>query len=154
MIACHTLQGTIQDIGGILGGSVAYISETAEKMSSTNELPLHVKKQLYKIYRYLNVVHIFCYEKYMDCFKKHHVIDQLQYKLELLTEEEAVLFHSMETKEREGMCALLYHEAALLLNDSEMKHTENTLMIVKTKISEMRGVMGRIHGMYDLLFLC
>ena len=117
------------------------------KVNNSNGLPVHVKKQLYKIYRYLNVTHILCYQCFMETCKNHYdVIEQLRLEMNLLTEEEAYLFNSMGKKAREGICALLHHEIAILLDDSEMKYAANTLTLVKVKISEMRGTMGGIHG--------
>lgn len=155
MAKCHALQGRIQDIGVLLGGCLS-VGEDSKRLIREG-LSRSIKVQLYKIYRYLNVIHIINYQRWMDGYKNHYdVTEKLRLDMNLLTEEEEILIDSMEAKARDGICALLQCEVSILFdkimqNDTrESKRSElgATSIVVKQKICDLRAVMATMHDMF------
>lgn len=136
MVSCHNIQGSLCDIGVLVG--------------SIPEGPVsdEAKKQVYKIYKLLNVVHILCYKNFMrDEFKNDEKMAQLV-KMNLLTAKEGVYFSSMSNKVREGMCATLVCEIDGLLRLCENKNNGSTAVILKKKVCDFRGNMATLHNTF------
>ncbi len=123
---------------GILVGSVPDNSVTEEE-----------KKQIYKIYRFLNVVHIMCYKSFMrDEFKNDDNIYSQLVKLNLLTEEEGVYLGSMGKKVREGLCSGILCEIDVLVSLTKKKYAESKSVVLNEKICDLRGTMAKLHDTF------
>jgi len=85
VITCHQIQGRIHDVG-ILTGSLVRVP-----------VPLAARKQLYRIYRHLTMVHIVCFASFVPSWaKSDEDISDFGARIGLLTEEEAALVFSMD----------------------------------------------------------
>jgi len=137
MITSHTIQGRIQDVG-ILVGSVPDNPVTKEE-----------KKQIYKIYRFLNAVHIMCYKSFMrDEFKNDDQLISQLIEMDLLTEEEGIRFGSMGKKVREGLCSRILCEIDVLLSLTTKKYAESKSIVLNDKICDLRGTMAKLHDTF------
>ena len=129
--------GNIQDVG-ILVGSVPADQVTKEE-----------KKQIYKIYRFLNAVHIMCYKSFMrDEFKNDDSVYSQLIEMDLLTEEEGIRFGSMGKKVREGLCSRILCEIDVLLSLTTKKYAESKSIVLNDKICDLRGTMAKLHDTF------
>mmetsp|Transcript_18000 Transcript_18000/g.26430 ORF Transcript_18000/g.26430 Transcript_18000/m.26430 type:complete len:523 (+) Transcript_18000:262-1830(+) len=137
MITSHTIQGKIQDVG-ILVGSVPDNPVTKEE-----------KKQIYKIYRFLNAVHIMCYKSFMrDEFKNDDSVYSQLVEMDLLTEKEGIHLGSMGKKVREGLCSRILCEIDVLLSLTTKKYAESKSIVLNDKICDLRGTMAKLHDTF------
>mmetsp|Transcript_15564 Transcript_15564/g.23317 ORF Transcript_15564/g.23317 Transcript_15564/m.23317 type:complete len:527 (-) Transcript_15564:156-1736(-) len=137
MITSHTIQGRIQDVG-ILVGSVPDNPVTKEE-----------KKQIYKIYRFLNAVHIMCYKSFMrDEFKNDDSVYSQLVEMDLLTEKEGIHLGSMGKKVREGLCSRILCEIDVLLSLTTKKYAESKSIVLNDKICDLRGTMAKLHDTF------
>ena len=128
--------GRIQDIG-ILVGSIP-----------NNPVSEEDRKQLYKVYRLLNVIHIACHKSFMRAeFKNDEVMTQF-ITMNLLTPEEALHFGSMGKKIREGLCSFSLCEIDALIARSDKKCVESKSIVINQKFCELRGTMGALHDTF------
>lgn len=130
--------GKLQDIGILLG------SVPTAPVSSQD------KKQLYKIYRYLNLIHILCYKSFMrDEFRKD---DDMMFQyviMGILNEEEGPHFASMGRKIREGAISITLNEIDNLLARSKKRNiVETKAIVLNEKICDLRGTMARLHDTF------
>ena len=137
MVSCHTIQGRIKDLG-MLAGSIPSVPVSIEE-----------RKHLYKIYRYLNSVHILLYRNFISIFKNGDDGIGRMVEMGLITEDEAVIIDSFGNKAREGLLTMLLVEMKKLVNRSEdeVDATSNSI-VLKTKACELRGEMSKLHDLF------
>eukprot|EP00594_Rhizosolenia_setigera_P006378 CAMPEP_0178944326 /NCGR_PEP_ID=MMETSP0789-20121207/3086_1 /TAXON_ID=3005 /ORGANISM="Rhizosolenia setigera, Strain CCMP 1694" /LENGTH=371 /DNA_ID=CAMNT_0020624031 /DNA_START=681 /DNA_END=1796 /DNA_ORIENTATION=+ len=133
MVTCHSLQGRFGDLG-ILVGSIP-----------GKDVTLREKKQLYRIYRLINSLHIMLYKEHMrEDFNGSNCIAHLVY-LELLTKEEAEAYAARGKKMRESLCSTLMSEVDTLIDMSTKsdKVLESKSLTIHGKICDIRGTMAK-----------
>lgn len=137
MVTCHEIQGRIQDIGILLGSIPKHPVSTDEK------------KQLYKVYRLLNVVHIACYKSFMrSVFKKDDNAMKQMVKMNLLSVQEGIHFGSMGKKIREGLCSLILCEIDALSSKTKKGFIETKVSAINGKICDLRATMATLHDSF------
>ena len=129
--------GRIQDIG-ILVGSIP-----------NNPVSEEDKKQLFKVYRLLNVIHIACHKSFMRAeFKNDDELMNQFIAMNLLTPEEGLHFGSMGKKIREGLCSVSLCEIDSLIARCDKKCVESKAIIINQKFCELRGSMAGLHDTF------
>jgi hypothetical protein len=136
LVTCHSMQGSIHSIGLLCGSA----SDTPLSESS--------KKQLYKIYRYLNTIHILCLKSFSPSLSALEIDTDYVTKMCLLTEDEASFVATMENKARDGMLALLSKEVDKLLNESSSKNSASFSNVANGMICDLRGHCSRLHDLF------
>jgi len=112
------------------------------------QVPSPSKKKHYKIYRYLNVIHVLCLKKFSAAL--HDMSIEVDYvnKLGLLTKDETILVLSMENKARDGMLTLLAHMIGELLRESTKPDTVSKSTVLNEKVCNLRGNCARLHDLF------
>jgi len=129
----HVIQGCIQGTGLLVGSKVPV------------PVPESTKKRLYKIYRYLNMIHILCYASFIPSWDaSRDGVADYGMKLGLLTYEEGTYVLSTDNKPRDGLFGLLTYEIRLLL---EEKNNHNPVLI-NQQIINWRATMAELHDMF------
>ena len=136
LVACHSIQGRLSSIGQICGSACdAPISEFS-------------KKQLYKIYRYLNTIHIMCLKSFSPSLKSLEIETDYVTKMGLLTEDEAYFLATMENKARDVLLTLLSKEVDKLLNESRSKNIISFSNLANNMLHELRGCCAGLHDLF------
>lgn len=137
MVECHTIQGRIKDFGLLLG-AIPSVPVSIED-----------RKHLYKIYRYLNSIHILLYRNFISLFKNGDDGIARMVDIGLITEDEAIIIDSWGNKAREGLLSMLMVEIKQMLSRSEDKidATANSI-VIKEKACSLRGHMSRFHDLF------
>jgi len=137
---CYSTQGAIQDIG-LLAGSIVHVPVTRE-----------TKKQLYKIYRYLNMAHVLCYASFIPSWvASKELTANFGERIGLLTGKEATFLLSMDNKAREGLLTLLLYELRVLLEQNDTKNDAHAI-VLNQQVIKIRAVMATIHDTFTLLY--
>jgi len=130
---CHVICGRIHDLGLLVGAIVPV------------PVPESTKKRLYKIYRYMNMIHILCYASFIPSWdSSRDGVADYGMKLGLLTYEEGTYVLSTDNKPRDGLFGLLTYEIRLLL---EEKNNHNPVLI-NQQIINWRATMAELHDMF------
>jgi hypothetical protein len=103
MINCHTIQGRIHDVALLCGCAVG--------ASPRSE----VRKRLFVIYRYLNLIHALCYLNVSPMLEGLDLETDFVDELGLLKDEEAIILMGVGNKIRETVIAWLVAEVSALL---------------------------------------
>jgi len=136
MLTCHVIQGVIHDIG-LLCGSAPSVPVT-----------LTARKQLYTIYRYLNVVHILCMKSFSPSLRNLAINPDYATRLKLLTDDEAILVSSMDNKARDGVLTLLTHAVDELLDKSGGKLGSSKCVVLSQKVCKLRSNFAKLHDLF------
>jgi hypothetical protein len=123
MVTCHIIQGRLHDVA-MLAGSIPDSKNITKKE----------KKQLYKIYRMLNVLHILVYKPALRERLRNDTDFSFFVELGLLTKDEASAYVSRGRRARDGLFSTLVAEIDILLNMSTTKkYLESTGIVIKEK---------------------
>lgn len=133
MVNCHTIQAKIQDIAMFCGGS------TGSTVNMTQ------RKQLYKIYRLLNFIHVICYLHASPTLGKMDLRTDFVNKLNLLTIDEAYDLINQDNRPRQFALTQLVKEVQVFLAMEGVRGEHSGLQI-HTAIAELRGTTARHHG--------
>jgi len=134
----HVIQGRIHDIGLLVGAMVPV------------PIPGSTKKRLYKIYRYLNMIHILCYASFIPSWgSSRDGVADFGMRLGLLTYEEGSYVLSTDNKCRDGLLGLLTYEIRLLLEDKNKNYVQPGL--INEQIIKLRSAMSALHDMFTLV---
>jgi len=137
---CYSIQGRLQDIG-LLTGSIVPVPVT-----------WGTKKQLYKIYRYLNMVHVLCYAVFIPSWvASKELTPDFGARIGLLTFDEAIFLHSMDNKARDGLLTLLIYEVRVLLEKNDIKNDAHAI-VLNQQLIKIRAQMATVHDMFTLLY--
>lgn len=136
---CHGIQGTIHNIGMLCGGSV-----------STPVSP-STRQKLFKIYRFLNLVHAMCLQSMSPTLKDLSLETDFVEKLQLLTYDEMKLMKTMDNKMRDGAIALLTN-AVLELNKAQdpamMPIGDPSMVEILKSVGALRGKCSALHDLF------
>ena len=137
MVACHTIQGRIKDLA-VLAGSVPSVPVSTDD-----------RKLLFKIYRYLTVIHILVYRNFISLFKNGRDGLSTMVGLGLLTEDESMIIKTFDNKAREGVVTMALAELKELVSRSkdDIDATASAITI-KKKMCELRGEMSKLHDLF------
>ena len=134
MVNCHSIQGRLNDIAMLIGGCVG---PNPDKV---------VRKKLFKIYRYLNVIHALCYIHASPSLADLDLETDFVHKLGLLTADEAYALLAIEVKQRENVLSWLTAEVILLLQMESVNGDHVGLELINS-IRGLRGTCATHHGM-------
>ena len=137
MRTCHSIQGRMNDIGMLCG-------------AATDRNPsIEARKKLYKIYRYLTLIHVLCYKDLSPTLKEF--IFEKQFRgdqspdfvttLQLIDPDETDLLTSMSVRVRDGVHTLVAGEIFEYLDqhvsEKKMRMTSDTMSL---KLAEFRAI--------------
>ncbi len=133
-----------------LASNISNLTTTGLFCGSTPDVPVtkSSKKKLYKIYRYLNLIHALCLKSFSLSLYDMKIETDYVHKLGLLTRDEAILLSSMENKARDGTLTLLAHMIGQLLTESTTTDMSSQRMILNEEICTLRGNCARLHDLF------
>jgi hypothetical protein len=126
---CHTVQARLHDIGVSVGGAV------------TNPQDPETRKNLYKLYRYLNVAHAKTYASVCLAIPNHSAGFV---PLCLLTKQEVGLLQKVESKSRDVVVVWIRNVVERMIRDGQVRE----LAIDASMFTTLRGICARHHDLF------
>lgn len=124
MVTCHIIQGRLHDIAMLVGS-----------IPDSKNITKEEKKQLYKIYRTMNVLYILVYKPVLREEFSNDTDFSYFVELGLLTKDEASAYVSRGRRARDGLFSTLVAEIDMLLSMSTTKkYLESTGIVIKEKV--------------------
>ena len=128
----HTIQARLHDVA-LLAGS-----------SPTFPVSNPVKQKLYRIYRYLNLVHALCYKSVSLTVGPLQIETDFVDRLGLLLPEEVEVLLPMDNKIRDTVVAWLSSDVLDLLHTEGVR--SDYVLELAASIRELRSICARHHG--------
>ena len=134
MVNAHHMQGRLNDVAMLCGACV-----------EAHHVRRTVRQRLYKIYRYLTLLHALCYKAASPTLVDLELEKEFVNKLGLLTEKEAHLLRQAKNKARESALTWLNAEVLQLLQLDDVK-SEYVGLELTNAIRGLRATCAEHHG--------
>jgi hypothetical protein len=134
MINCHEMQGDIHDVA-LLCGSAVSVAPGPE-----------VRKRLFTIYRYLNLIHALCYKSMSPMLEGLDLDTDFVGGLGLLKDEEVIILSKVGNKSRDTVISWLGSEVSALL----LMEGVNSRFVEVDLANSIRRIRGRCARHHDL----
>lgn len=133
VLTSYAIQGRIHDIALICGGALANPSE------------LRSRRLMFRLYRYLNAVHLLCYQNKHEWLRRLN-IETSCVKLGLLTPEESRILWPMANKARDTLLAWISSEVQAGVADGLLYPSCATTAL--DNVAFLRGKMAAFHDQF------
>jgi len=133
-VNCHTIQARIHDVALLTGSSPTF------------PVSHPVRQKLYKIYRYLNLVHALCYKSVSPTVGPLQIETDFVDRLGLLLPEEVEVLLPMDNKIRDTVVAWLSSDVLDLLHTEGVR--SDYVLELAASIRELRSICARHHDLF------
>jgi len=129
LLNCHSLQARIHDVGVCIGSSVKKPED------------LKIRRKLFRLYRYLNVVHVQTYASVCSLLPQ---TPRSFVAYGLLTDEEATLLEPMDNKSRDTCVTWV----GIVIEEMIREDMIRELAVTNSLILGIRGAAGKHHDLF------